>query len=112
VPPGRANPRVEIRKSEVEAITRFARGDPDTHHPAVRRPADAADAGPLRLPLSVLNYAAVRLGSALLTSSATTRVPFEKVLPELRAQSATHAFGKITKRRRREAAKVAGSVPG
>ena len=59
-----------------------------------------------------LNHAAVRLGSALLMSSATTRVPYEKLLPELRAQSATHAFGKIAKRWRREAANFAGSVPG
>jgi hypothetical protein len=59
-----------------------------------------------------LNPAAVRLGSALLMSSAATRVPYEKLLRELRAQSATHAFGMVARRRRTEAAKVAGSVPG
>jgi hypothetical protein len=48
-----------------------------------------------------LNHAAVRLGSTLLLSSAATKVPYEKLLSELRAQSATHAFGKVAKRRRR-----------
>jgi len=58
-----------------------------------------------------LNHAAVRLGSGLLMSSATTKMPYEKLLPELRAQSATHAFGKVAKRRRREAGKISDSVP-
>ena len=58
-----------------------------------------------------LNHAAVRLGSALLMSSATAKMPYEKLLPELRAQSATHAFGKVAKRRRRETAKVTNAVP-
>jgi uncharacterized protein (DUF2236 family) len=59
-----------------------------------------------------LNHAAVRLGSALLMSSATTKMPYEKLLPELRAQSATHAFGKVAKRRRRETARIGDSVRG
>lgn len=49
-----------------------------------------------------LNHALVRLGSALLLSSAGSRIPYEKLLPELRAQSATHAFGRIAKRQRAE----------
>ncbi len=59
-----------------------------------------------------LNHAAVRLGSALLMSSATTKMPYEKLLPELRAQSATHAFGKVAKRRRRETARIGDSATG
>jgi hypothetical protein len=59
-----------------------------------------------------LNHAAVRLGSALLMSSATTRMPHEKLLPELRAQSAMHAFGKVAKRRRRETARIGDSASG
>ena len=59
-----------------------------------------------------LNHAAVRLGSGLLMSSATTRMSYEKLLPELRAQLATHAFGKTAKRPRRATTKVSDSVPG
>lgn len=59
-----------------------------------------------------LNHVAVRLGSTLLMSSATTKMPYEKLLPELRAQSATHAFGKVAKQRRREMAKVSDSASG
>jgi uncharacterized protein (DUF2236 family) len=59
-----------------------------------------------------LNHAAVRLGSTLLMSAATSKVPYEKLLPELRAQSATHAFGKVAKRRRRETEKASDSAPG
>jgi uncharacterized protein (DUF2236 family) len=57
-----------------------------------------------------LNHAAVRLGSALLMGSAMSRMPYEKLLPELRAQSATHAFGRIAKRRRREQARASGTA--
>jgi uncharacterized protein (DUF2236 family) len=53
-----------------------------------------------------LNHAAVRLGSALLVSSATSKLPYEKLLPELRAQSETHAFGRVAKRQRRERARA------
>jgi hypothetical protein len=59
-----------------------------------------------------LNHTAVRLGSALVMGSAVSKVPYEKLLPKLRAQLATHAFGKVAKRRRRELAQAAGSVPG
>lgn len=59
-----------------------------------------------------LNHAVVRLGSALLISSAITKVPYVKLLPELRAQSATHAFGKVAKRWRRETVKITGSISG
>jgi uncharacterized protein (DUF2236 family) len=57
-----------------------------------------------------LNHAAVRLGSALLMGSAMSRMPYEKLLPELRAQSAAHAFGRIAKRRRKTA-RASGSAP-
>lgn len=57
-----------------------------------------------------LNHAAVRLGSALLMGSAMSKMPYDKLLPELRAQSATHAFGKVAKRRRRELAKASGTA--
>jgi hypothetical protein len=59
-----------------------------------------------------LNHAALRLGSILLMSSATSNVPYEKLLPALRAQSATHAFGKVANRRRRETEKAGNSAPG
>ncbi len=46
------------------------------------------------------NHALVRIGSAVLLRSASSRVPYEKLLPELRAQSAAHAFGRVAKRNR------------
>ena len=45
-------------------------------------------------------------------SSATTKVPYEKLLPELWAQPATHALGKVAKRWRRETGKVSDPAPG
>lgn len=50
-----------------------------------------------------LNHALVRFGSALLLSSAASKVPYEKLLPEPRVQSATHAFGRVAKRQKAEA---------
>lgn len=48
-----------------------------------------------------LNHLAVQLGSlALLTLLKKTSKPYEKLLPELRAQSAIHAFGSQAKRQR------------
>lgn len=52
-----------------------------------------------------LNHLAVRLGSALLVGLAKANAPYEKLLPELRAQSAAHAFGSPAKRERRARAK-------
>ena len=61
---------------------------------------------------SWLNQAAVRLGSTLLMSSAMTKVPYEKLFPELPEQPATHALGKVAKRCRRETGKVSDPAPG
>lgn len=55
-----------------------------------------------------LNHLAVRLGSAILVALARMNAPYEKLLPELRAQSAAHAFGSPAKRQRRARAKEAG----
>lgn len=49
-----------------------------------------------------LNHALVRFGAAIIINSATAKVPYEKLLPELRAQSAVHAFGGAAKRLKRE----------
>ena len=49
---------------------------------------------------SGLNHVLVQLGSAALMSSAAAKMPYEKLLPELRAQSAVHAFGGAAKRLR------------
>ena len=58
-----------------------------------------------------LNHAAVRLGSTLIVGLATAAKPYEKLLPELRAQSAAHAFGKAAKRQRKTRAKLAAASP-
>lgn len=49
-----------------------------------------------------LNHALVRLGSAVIVKTANSRVPHEKLLPELRAQSTAHAFGGAAKRLKKE----------
>ncbi|HEU5434722.1 MAG TPA: oxygenase MpaB family protein, partial [Thermomicrobiales bacterium] len=46
------------------------------------------------------NRALVGLGSALAMGLIKANAPYEKVLPELRAQSAVHAFGGAAKRQR------------
>jgi uncharacterized protein (DUF2236 family) len=48
---------------------------------------------------SGLNHALVRLGSAVIMETAS-KTPYEKLLPELRAPSAVHAFGGAAKRLR------------
>jgi uncharacterized protein (DUF2236 family) len=48
-----------------------------------------------------LNHAAVGLGSALIMQTANSKMPYEKLLPELRAQSAVHAFGGAAKKQRK-----------
>jgi uncharacterized protein (DUF2236 family) len=49
---------------------------------------------------SGLNHALVRLGSAVIMETAGSKLPYDKLLPELRAQSAVHAFGGAAKRLR------------
>jgi uncharacterized protein (DUF2236 family) len=48
-----------------------------------------------------LNHALVSLGSTFIIKTAGSKIPYEKLLPELRVQSAVHAFGKAAKRRPR-----------
>lgn len=47
-----------------------------------------------------LDHAAVSAGTALIMGTAKAKVPYEKVLPELRAMTTTHAFGGAVKRRK------------
>ncbi len=49
-----------------------------------------------------LNHALVRLVSAIIMQTANSKMPYEKLLPELRAQSTAHAFGGAAKRLRRQ----------
>jgi uncharacterized protein (DUF2236 family) len=51
-----------------------------------------------------LDHAAVSAGTALIMGSAKAKVPYEKVLPELRAMTTTHAFGGAVKRRKADEA--------
>jgi uncharacterized protein (DUF2236 family) len=51
-----------------------------------------------------LNHILVSLGSALIVQTANSKMPYEKLLPELRAQSAMHAFGGAAKKQRRKGA--------
>ncbi len=57
-----------------------------------------------------LNHLLVRLGTLVLLGLAKTNAPYEKLIPELRAQSAAHAFGKVAKRQRRERARRADTA--
>ena len=56
-----------------------------------------------------LNHMAVRLGSAVIMGLASAAKPYEKALPELRAQSAVHAFGRVAKRQRKARARLASA---
>lgn len=49
-----------------------------------------------------LNHALVSLVSTAIIRTAGSQIPYEKLLPELRSQSAVHAFGRAAKRRTRE----------
>jgi uncharacterized protein (DUF2236 family) len=51
-----------------------------------------------------LNHALISLGSALVMQTANSKMPYDKLLPELRAQSAIHAFGGAAKKLRRKGA--------
>jgi uncharacterized protein (DUF2236 family) len=55
------------------------------------------------------NHAAVQTGATLLVGLAKAKVPYEKFLPQLRAQVQTHAFGGKTKRREAPATTAAAS---
>lgn len=55
-----------------------------------------------------LNHALVRIGSGVLIGLAWAKVPYAKLLPELRAQSAAHAFGGVAKKQRRARERAAG----
>lgn len=48
-----------------------------------------------------LNHVLVSLGSKVIMETANSKMPYEKLLPELRAQSAIHAFGGAAKKQRR-----------
>ena len=58
-----------------------------------------------------LNHAAVRLGSALLMNSVTTRVPYGSC-PGIASAVGDACFWQDCQARRREAANFAGFVPG
>lgn len=47
-----------------------------------------------------LNHALVSLGARAIVATADSKMPYEKLLPELRAQATAHAFGGAAKQRR------------
>jgi uncharacterized protein (DUF2236 family) len=49
-----------------------------------------------------LNHMLVRLGSALIMKTAAGKVPYDKLIAELRAQTDVHAFGAAAKKLRRK----------
>ena len=49
-----------------------------------------------------LNHMLVRLGSALIMKTASGKVPYDKLISELRAQTDEHAFGGAAKKLRRK----------
>ena len=51
---------------------------------------------------SALNHILVRLGSALIMKTAAGKVPYDKLITELRAQTDVHAFGGAAKKLRQK----------
>ena len=49
-----------------------------------------------------VNHALVTAGAAAIMGTARAKIPYEKMLPALREQAATHSFGGVAKRRKAE----------
>jgi uncharacterized protein (DUF2236 family) len=60
-------------------------------------PEDLQDLYGIRWPS--LNHALVRLATSVMTQSAAKKLPYERLVPELRQQTDVHAFGRAAKKR-------------